>query len=394
MKTYKRILIIIVFSQFCCTTLWFASNAVINQLISNFNLSHNALGHLTSAVNFGFIIGTLVYAIFNFADRFSPSRVFFVSAVIASLFNLACILDFNTLSTLLSYRFGTGFFLAGIYPVGMKIAADYSEAGLGKALGFLVGALVLGTASPHILNEFSSAFSWKLVFILTSILALLGGALMQFLVPNGPYRKPIAKTDVKAFITVFKNTDLRKAAFGYFGHMWELFGFWAFIPVMLVSFNTANPAAELNVPVLSFTIIAMGTIASIVGGYISEKKGVKNTALFALAASFLCCLLSPLFFRSQSVFAFVIFMCFWGMVVITDSPMFSTLVANSVSAKNKGTAITIVNCIGFAISIISIQITSLLIDLVSSSYVYMFLALGPLFGLLAFKIKKLNKQKV
>lgn len=394
MKTYKRILIIIVFSQFCCTTLWFASNAVITQLISNFNLSDNALGHLTSAVNFGFIIGTLVYAIFNFADRFSPSRVFFVSAVIASLFNLACILEFNTLVTLLSYRFGTGFFLAGIYPVGIKIAADYSEAGLGKALGFLVGALVLGTASPHILNEFSSAFSWKLVFVLTSMLALLGGVLMQFLVPNGPYRKPIAKTDVKAFISVFSNKDLRKAAFGYFGHMWELFGFWAFIPVMLVAFNVANPTAELNVPVVSFTIIAMGTIASIVGGYISEKKGVKNTALFALTASFLCCLLSPLFFMSQSVFTFVIFMCFWGMFVIADSPMFSTLVANSVSAKNKGTAITIVNCIGFAISIISIQITSLLINLVNSSYVYMFLAIGPMFGLLAFKIKKVNRQKV
>lgn len=391
MKTYSRILVIIVFSQFCCTTLWFASNAVVTQLIDSFNLSANALGHLTSAVNFGFIIGTLVYAVFNFADRFPPSRVFFISAIIASVFNLACILDWNTLSTLLTFRFFTGFFLAGIYPVGMKIAADYSKVGLGKALGFLVGALVLGTASPHILNEISSGFSWEIVFVLTSTLALIGGLLMQFFVPNGPYRKPIAKTNIRAFLTVFKNDDLRKAAFGYFGHMWELFAFWAFVPVMIVTFNNANPSAQLNVPVFSFIVIAMGAVASVIGGYVSQRIGVQKTALLALKASFLCCVLSPLFFMSQSTFAFITFMCFWGMVVIADSPMFSTLVANSATPKNKGTAITIVNCIGFAISIISIQITSLLLDCMDSNYVYLFLAIGPILGLAAFRRKTVKK---
>ncbi|MEP1488483.1 MAG: MFS transporter [Algibacter sp.] len=384
MKTYNRILVIIVFSQFCCTTLWFASNAVISQLINSFGLTANALGHLTSAVNFGFIIGTLVYAIFNFADRFSPSRVFFISAIVASMFNLACILNWNTLFTLLTFRFFTGFFLAGIYPVGMKIAADYSQAGLGKVLGFLVGALVLGTASPHILNVFSSTFSWKLVFVLTSVFACLGGLLMLFLVPNGPFRKSIEKTDVKVFLTVFKNLELRKAAFGYFGHMWELYAFWTFVPVMIVMFNTVNPNAPLNVPILSFVIIAMGSLASIIGGYVSQRIGIEKTALLALKASFLCCVLSPLFFMFQSKLALIIFMCFWGMVVIADSPLFSTLVANNAEPKNKGTAITIVNSIGFAISIISIQIMSFLLDVMNANYVYMVLAIGPFLALIHF----------
>lgn len=390
MKTYNKIIAIIVFSQFCCTTLWFASNAVISQLIDSFNLTDNALGHLTSAVNFGFIIGTLVYAVFNFADRFSPSRVFFISASMASIFNLACIIENNTLFSLIMYRFLTGFFLAGIYPVGMKIASDYSQAGLGKALGFLVGALVLGTASPHLLNEFSIAFSWAVVFITTSILACFGGVLMLLLVPNGPFRKPNPKTNLFAFFKVFKNKSLRQAAFGYFGHMWELYTFWAFVPVMVSTFNKVNNGANLSVPLTSFCIIAIGSLACVIGGFTSQRVSVKKTALFALTASFLCCLLSPLFFMTQSIIAFIVFMCFWGMVVITDSPLFSTLVANNATPKNKGTAITIVNCIGFAISIISIQTITYLLNIMNSNYTYMVLAIGPVFGLLAFSKRNRN----
>lgn len=382
MKNHSKIITIIVFAQFCCTTLWFASNAVVSQLIGSFNLENHALGHLTSAVNLGFIIGTLFYAIFNLADRYSPSKVFFISAVLGSAFNLTCILDSNTLFTLLSYRFLVGFFLAGIYPVGMKIAADYKEKGLGKALGFLVGALVLGTASPHLFSEFGDSFSWKFVFILTSVLAFFGGVLMIAFVPNGPYRKQIGEVDVKVCLTIFKSKELRKAAFGYFGHMWELFAFWTFVPIIIESFNKANSTADLNVSLLSFIIIALGGVASILAGYISLKRGVKNTALFALAVSCICCLLSPLVFMYQSQYVFVAFMCFWGMVVIADSPMFSTWVANSVSPNNKGTAMTIVNCVGFAISIVSIQLISILIDTLNTNYTYLILALGPILSLM------------
>lgn len=390
MKTYNKIIAIIVISQFCCTTLWFASNAVISQLISSFHLTQNALGHLTSAVNFGFIVGTLVYAIFNFADRFSPSRVFFISAIVASIFNLACIIESNTLFSLIAYRFFTGFFLAGIYPVGMKIASDYSQQGLGKALGFLVGALVLGTASPHLLNEFSVAFSWKIVFLSTSALACIGALLMGYLVPNGPFRKPSLKTNMKAFFIVFKNANLRQAAFGYFGHMWELYTFWAFVPVIIATYNKANTGTNLSVPLTSFFIIAMGSLACVIGGYVSQRFSVEKTAFFALTASFLCCVLSPLFFLSPSTIAFVVFMCVWGMAVITDSPLFSTLVANNATPKNKGTAITIVNCIGFATSIISIQTISYLLDVINSNYVFMILAIGPMLGLIAFRKRQKN----
>ena len=186
----KKILVFIVIAQFCCTSLWFAGNAVMNDLMVNFNLSANNLGYLTSSVQFGFIIGTLLFAIFNIADRFSPSKVFFVCALVGSLANFCMTLDINTLTTLLIFRFLTGFFLAGIYPIGMKIATDYFEKGLGTSLGFLVGALVLGTAFPHILKGNESLFLWSSVIYTTSALAILGGLLIFLLVPDGPHRKP------------------------------------------------------------------------------------------------------------------------------------------------------------------------------------------------------------
>ena len=158
----------------------------MNDLVANFNLEGSVLGHLTSAVLFGFIIGTLIFAILTIADRFSPSKIFLISAVLGALFNLGVVWEGNTLASLLTLRFFTGFFLAGIYPIGMKIAADYFEKGLGKSLGFLVGALVFGTALPHLLKEMMNAFPWKFVLIATSSLAVLGGLLMVIMIPDGP----------------------------------------------------------------------------------------------------------------------------------------------------------------------------------------------------------------
>ena len=228
----KIILPIIVFSQFCCTSLWFAGNGVMADLISTFNLNESALGHITSAVQFGFISGTLVFAILTISDRFSPSIVFFFCALIAALFNLGTILENNSFFSLFILKYSTGFFLAGIYPVGMKIAADYYDKGLGKSLGLLVGALVVGTAFPHLLKGYSFGFSWQYVIVFISFLAIIGGLLMLSFVPNGPYRKASQKLKLNAWLKNFKDTKFRSAAFGYFGHMWELYAFWAFVPVI------------------------------------------------------------------------------------------------------------------------------------------------------------------
>ncbi len=382
MHRLKLVLIIIVVSQFCCTSLWFAGNSILSDLVLNFNLSEGALGALTSAIQFGFISGTLVFAALTIADRFSPSKVFFISAVLAALCNLGLIWNSNSMFSLLVFRFATGFFLAGIYPVGMKIAADYFEKGLGKSLGFLVGALVLGTAFPHFLKGSSNSFSWEIIVYITSGLALFGGLLMLVLVPNGPYRKGSSTLNLSAFLSVFKNKSFKSAAFGYFGHMWELYAFWAFVPVMLQTYVSLNPDIRINIPLCSFLIISSGSLACVLSGYLSQKFGVKQMALVALSLSGLCCLLSPLLFMTNSIELFVVFLLFWGMVVIADSPMFSTLVAQNTTGQLKGTALTIVNCIGFGITIISIQVLSFLSNGSNSIYIYSVLAIGPLFGII------------
>lgn len=386
----KIVLPVIVISQFCCTSLWFASNGVMNSIIADFDLLSTALGHLTSAVQLGFISGTLVFALLTIVDRFSPSKVFLFCAVIGSLFNLGIILESNTLTSLLVFRYLTGFFLAGIYPVGMKIAADYFDAGLGKSLGYLVGALVVGTGFPHLLKDFSYLASWKDIIILISIIASIGGFLMWLLVPNGPFRKPSQKIRLNAWLHNFRKPEFRSPAFGYFGHMWELYAFWAFVPVILSQHANQVNSTQLNIPLWSFVIIACGGISCVTGGYLSIKKGAKKIAFFALLISCLCCLLSPFVLGFQSTKILLVFLIIWGMAVITDSPLFSTLVAKNAVPKFKGTALTIVNCIGFAITIISIQLLSFLNENYNSNYIYMILAIGPVLGLLALIDKKIK----
>ncbi len=361
----------------------------MQNLATNFQLNQSALGHLTSAVQFGFISGTLLFAILTIADRFSPSKVFLLSAIIGALFNSGMLLDNNNLTSLLIFRFGTGFFLAGIYPIGMKIASDYFEKGLGKSLSFLVGALVLGTAFPHLLKGLVTLSSWKFILICTSCLALIGGILIIMFVPNGPYRNPSQKIEFSVFFKVFKNSNFRAAAFGYFGHMWELYAFWTFVPILLSTYSSIYPNTTLNVPMLSFLIIGVGGISCVIGGYLSIKIGTKKTARIILLLSCLCCIVSPLIFMIDSVNILFGFLFFWGMVVIADSPLFSALVANNAPSKWKGTALTIVNCIGFSITIISIQLLTLLHEVMNPIYIYTVLALGPILGLIAL-LKKEN----
>jgi MFS family permease len=353
-----------------------------------FLLEESALGQLTSILQFGFIIGTLIFAILSVADRYAPSKVFFLCALLGAICNISLIWKGNNYTSILTLRFFTGFFLAGIYPVGMKIASDYYKKGLGKSLGYLVGALVIGTAFPHLLKEIKGNLPWEFVLIATSSLAILGGIIMLSLVPDGPFRKPMQKINLLAIPNIFKKQSFRTAAFGYFGHMWELYTFWAFVPLILQMYIEVHPDTSFNIPLLSFSIIGIGGFACVLGGYISQKIGIKRVAFIAVGLSCACCLVSPMMFSLGSPVLFVSFLLFWGMVVIADSPLFSTLVAQNAPVELKGTALTIVNCIGFFITIISILFIDILRTSTNSPMFLTILAVGPVFGLLALMKKE------
>jgi MFS family permease len=388
----KRILPVIVISQFFCTSLWFAGNAIMSDMVKRFGIEPGYLAHLTSAVQLGFIVGTLVFAVLSIADRFSPSRVFFACAIVAAVINLAISFDGIGLSELLLFRFMTGFFLAGIYPVGMKIASDHYQQGLGKSLGFLVGALVLGTAFPHFLKSMTGGLPWRYVIYATSALSGFGGLAMLALVPDGMYRRAGQRLNLTGFLHGFKDGKFRAAAFGYFGHMWELYAFWVFVPVILAAYNSRYPDADLPVSLLSFSIIAVGSLSCVLSGYVSQRLGAKTVAAVALFTSCICCLVSPLFLFNQSAIMLIVFLFVWSMAVIADSPMFSTLVAQSAPAETKGTSLTIVNCIGFSITIVSIQLISALRNDGNAQFIYMLLAAGPVLGLAASPLRPLKGE--
>jgi MFS family permease len=374
----KFLLPIVVFSQFAGTSLWFAGNAIINDIQPG---SPGGFANITSIVQFGFIAGTLVFSLLTIADRYSASVVFFFSSVVAAVANLMLIWLAKDISWLMILRFITGFFLAGIYPVGMKIAADNFPEKLGNALGFLVGALVLGTAFPHILRSQLENFNWENVLLFTSLLALTGGVLILVFIPHSKSASSNTFKPNTAY-TVFKSPNFRSAAFGYFGHMWELYTFWAFVPIILSGYNTIH-GTDFNVPVWSFIIIASGSVGCVLGGLLSQKTGSKKIAFYSLLISGICCLLSPVAFNLSPVF-FLLVLLIWGFTVVSDSPQFSTLVAQSAAVTNKGTALTIVTSVGFAITIVSIQILKLVAETWKENSLLL-LFIGPVFGLVFLK---------
>jgi len=374
------ILAAIVLSQFAGTSLWFAGNAVLGDLQAAWGLAPDALGYATSAVQLGFIAGTLAFAFFAVSDRVSPRIVFFLCSVSGALFNLGVYAFGEGLLTLLAFRFLTGFFIAGIYPVGMKIASGWYQRDLGNALGLLVGALVVGTAFPHLLRGVGQTLPWGTVLLAVSAIAALGGLAMLALVPDGPYLAKGAKFDPRALAVIFRSREFRASCFGYFGHMWELYAFWAFVPVVLA----AHAPSELNVPLWAFAVIAAGFVGCAGGGIVSLRADSARVAFAQLAASGACCVLSPLAFKAPTP-VFLAFLVFWGMVVVGDSPQFSALNARYAPRPLVGSALTIGNCIGFSITIASIQLLNALAAGMNPAWLFVALAPGPVLGLLALR---------
>ncbi len=378
-----RILPILIISQFACTSVWFASNAVLSDLQREWGLGPEVVSYVTSSVQFGFISGTLVFAFFAIADRCSPRRVFFSCSMLGALANLLVSIVADGLTPLLLLRFLTGFFLAGIYPVGMKIAAGWYRSGLGQALGYLVGALVFGTAFPHLLRSAGAELPWTVVMTAVSVIAALGGILMLRMVPDGPYLPKGSPFNPRILGVIFKDKPFRSAALGYFGHMWELYAWWAFVPVWLSAYNHVA-GVHLNVSFWSFVIIAVGFVGCAGGGRLSKRWGSARVAFAQLAISGLCCVASPLLFGASPQL-FLGFLLLWGITVVGDSPQFSTLNAQTAPPDYVGSALTIATSIGFFITILSIQLLAALLPIIGPQMIFLLLIPGPIWGLLSLK---------
>ena len=376
----RHVLPVLVLAQLAGVSPWFAVNAVMPALQRDYGWAAADVGTLTSAVQLGFIAGTLVFALLAIADRFSPRRVFLLCSLAGAACTLAGAATAGSFQQLLLWRTLTGFFLAGIYPVGMKIASQWFPQGLGSALGWLIGALVLGSASAHAVRAVGAALPWTMVFHTVTAAAALAGLLLYAALPERP--RPAgqgAGLRWRALGSIWTDRKVRASVLGYFGHMWELYTMWVLVPAIL-----ATRLAGAALSWAAFAVLGVGAIGCIVGGAWVRRVGSARVAAWQLGCSGLCCAAAPWLLAAPDLL-FAAWLLLWGITVAGDSPQFSALTAQNAPPQAVGSVLTLVNSIGFGISIVSIQLFVALAQHHELATLLPWLGLGPLLGVWALR---------
>lgn len=378
-----RALVWIGLSQLCALSLWYSASVIAPELIGIWSLSSNLEAWLSASVPIGFVIGALCSSYFGIADRFNPRKVFAISAFIGALLNALLIVVDSGFSGIF-LRILTGITLAGVYPVAVKILSEWFPRKRGLAIGILIAALTLGSSLPHFIVIFFSSLSWKFVIICSSILSLLAAFIVLFILEESPIQSKKLPFSLKVIKKVVMNKPVMLANYGYFGHMWELYAMWTWLPAFLAaSFYTYSPdIPHWFIALASFISIGIaGGIGCVVGGLISDKIGRANLTIISMLISASCSIIIG-FTYGQYIWLTLVIAIIWGFSVISDSAQFSAAVSEIAEEEYIGTALTFQMCIGFLFTIFSINLIPIIQKIVGWEWAFTILAIGPILGIL------------
>lgn len=380
----QRALIALV--QVLVLAVWFSASAVVPALRAEWGISPVAAVWLTASVQLGFVAGAVTSAALNLPDRLNPPRLMAICAALAGLMTAMFAVTASSLTVAVPLRFLTGALLAGVYPVGMKLTASWAPPAVrGRAFGILIGALTLGSALPHLIGGLGD-LPWRAVMITAAVSALVGALVAVVAVRTGPeVAGAAARPSPRYAVAMFGQRRPRLVNLGYFGHMWELYALWTWLPTFLLAGDAARGAPGTGVGVLVFVSIGVAGVAGcLAGGWAADRFGRAPAATGALIVSGGCCLVSPAFFGAAPGWVLLLGIV-WGAAVIADSGVFSTSLSEVADRRYVGTALTAQTAIGFALTVVTIQLVPVLAQAVGWRWAFWLLVPGPVAGALAMR---------